>query len=386
MTRQCVLIVDDDPAITEALSLTLERGGRSTIICSDIEAAEVALERFPVTHLVSDVQFSGEFGFEGLYFIDRVRQIAPHCRVILMTGNASPTLRQEGLKHGAAAVLAKPFDTEDLERVLAASSEPLVTSEPYHTLAIPLLETILDGDALTMAFQPIVRLSPDDVTIYGFEALTRARGTWLTAGPAMLFDYAEKRSRLTELNLLTLGYAIHGAAELPRDASIFINLDPLAFDAPALLSAVDAACEASGVDSSRIVIEVTERSGFPNGSSISSTFQSLRERGIRFALDDHGSAYSHLSLIDRIRPAFVKLGHTFGSSFELDSVKDRIVRHTVALARDFGCETIIEGVETAATARAAASAGVPLAQGFHFGHPRAAAHWQDAATAPLAER
>ena len=375
MPGQCVLIVDDDPAITEVLSVTLERGGRKTIVCSDVEAAEVALERFPVTHLVSDVQFSGEFGFEGLHFLERVRRLAPDCHVVLMTGNRNPALHTEGLRHGAAAVLSKPFEIADLEQALGATDES-ADGEPYDTVAIPTLEEILRGDTVAMAFQPIVHIGETHVTTHGFEALTRVRGRWLAGGPAMLFDYAEKRARLSDLNLLTLAHAIRSAAELPARAAIFINLDPLAFDRQELAGVIETACAAAAIDPTRLVIEVTERSAFTNDVVAAEAFETLRRMGIRFALDDHGSAYSHLSLIDRIRPSYVKVSQTFGSDFETDASKGRIIRHTVALARDFGAETILEGVETSATSQAAIAAGVRLAQGFHFGHPRAASHWR----------
>lgn len=375
MTSQCVLIVDDDPAITAALSLTLERQGRRTITCSDIEAAEIALERYPVTHLVSDVQFSGEFGFEGLQFIDRVRRLAPDCQIILMTGNANPTLRQEGIRHGAAAVLSKPFDTEELEQQLAASSHALFDSQPYETVTIPTLDEILESDALTIAFQPIVRINGERVTTVGFEALTRVRGSWLNGGPMMLFDYAQKRSRLSELNLAAITRAIYAAAELPNDVAIFMNVDPLAFDRRDLPGIIERAASRAGLPTERMVLEVTERSGFTNDTTVERTFDELRGLGLRFALDDHGSAYSHLSLIDRIRPAFVKLSQTFGSAFELDPAKERIIRHTLALASDFGSETILEGVETEATAAAAVAAGIPLAQGYYYGRPLAVSHW-----------
>ncbi len=135
MSGQCVLIVDDDPAITEALSITLERGGRKTIVCADVEAAEVALERFPVTHLVSDVQFSGEFGFEGLHFLERVRRLAPACRVVLMTGNHNPALLTEGLRQGAAVVLSSrsplPISNRPSERARKARTTSLTTQSRF---------------------------------------------------------------------------------------------------------------------------------------------------------------------------------------------------------------------------------------------------------------
>lgn len=309
MAGQCVLIVDDDPAVTEALSVTLERGGRRTIVCADVEAAEVALARFPVTHLVSDVQFSGEFGFEGLHFLERVRRLAPDCRVVLMTGNHNPALYTEGLRQGAAAVLSKPFEVADLEEALGARQES-DSDEPYDTVSIPTLDQILEGDTVAMAFQPIVNIGDVHVTTHGFEALTRVRGRWLAGGPAMLFDYAEKRARLSDLNLLTLGHAIRAAAQLPSRAAIFINLDPLAFDRPELQGIIENTCAAAGIEPSRLVIEVTERSAFTNDLVAAATFETLRGIGIRFALDDHGSAYSHLSLIDRIRPAYVPISTT----------------------------------------------------------------------------
>ena len=64
--RQIILIIDDDHAITEALSMLLDHEGRTIFSCADVESAELILARYPVTHVLSDVQFSGPFGFEGL--------------------------------------------------------------------------------------------------------------------------------------------------------------------------------------------------------------------------------------------------------------------------------------------------------------------------------
>ena len=378
LERECILLVDDDPNIMEALSMTLERAGRTLILCADVESAEIALTRFPVTHLVTDVQFSGRFRFEGLHFMERVHAHAPKCRVILITGYATDDLREEARRQGASAVLSKPFDTEDLESALGERELP---EGDYEVIRIPSIEEILAGANLAAAFQPIVRVTPQGVTSFAYEALTRVRGNWLAGGPVMLFDYASRRSKLAELNVVTMKNAIGEAAILPEDATLFFNVDPLTFGGDALVPALTASCQAAGISLSRVVLEVTERSGFDDDVTALRVFDELHERGVRFALDDHGSAYSHLSLIDRIRPSFVKISNAFGTGFELDSTKERIVKHTVSLARDFGCDTILEGIETPATARAAIEAGVAYAQGFHFGRPRAASHWTGAKSA-----
>lgn len=376
--RECILLVDDDPYISEALSLTLERTGRTLILCSDVESAEIALTRFPVTHLVTDLQFSGRFCFEGLQFIERVHAHSPDCRVVLMTGFATEEVRAEALRQGASDVLAKPFDTEELEAALGPRELP---GGDYEVIRIPSMDEILAGANLAAAFQPIVRVMPHGIAPFAYEALTRVRGNWLAGGPVMLFDYASRRSKLAELNVVTMKNAVAEAAALPEEATLFLNIDPLTFGREALVPSLTSSCALAGIAMSRIVLEVTERSGFEDDVVALRAFDELRERGVRFALDDHGSAYSHLSLIDRIRPSFVKISNAFGTGFELDSTKERIVKHTVSLARDFGCDTILEGIETAETARAAVEVGVTYAQGFHFGRPCAASHWAAAKSA-----
>ncbi|MFL6248686.1 MAG: response regulator, partial [Thermoanaerobaculia bacterium] len=143
--RQCILLVDDDEIITGALSMTLERTGRTVIRCSDLDAAELALSQFPVTHVVTDVQFSGEFSFEGLRFVERIRALAPNARIVVMTGNATDALRRNAVEHGAAEVLAKPFTTSELEDALATGA---TGDAPYEVIHIPSIEDILVGDAL----------------------------------------------------------------------------------------------------------------------------------------------------------------------------------------------------------------------------------------------
>ncbi|HYC60973.1 MAG TPA: EAL domain-containing response regulator [Thermoanaerobaculia bacterium] len=370
-TEQCILLVDDDAAITEGLSYSLEAAGRKIVICSDVDAAEVALSHFPVTHLVTDVQFTGDFGFEGLHFLGRVRTVAPQCRVVLMTGQATDALRRAAIANGASAVLAKPFSTAEIEAIIGRPESTV----PSEIIRIPSIDDILAGDHLCAKFQPIVRLTPDGISTVAFEALMRVRGSWLPGGPAMLFEYAQRRGKLAELNILAMTRSFEEATTLPTNAAIFINIDPLTFTTPRLASTLFEVAARSGVALDRVVLEITERSGFVDDKIAGAAFDALREAGVRFALDDHGSAYSHLSQINRIRPSFIKISNTFGTGFEQDETKERIVRHTLALARDFGCETILEGIESGETVRAAVDAGVPLAQGFHFSRARAASHW-----------
>lgn len=371
--REVILIADDDRSVTEGLALLLERAGRTTIICSDIESAEIALARYPVTHVVTDVQFSGPFGFEGLRFLDRVHAEAPDARLVMMTGQATDALCANALSHGAHACLAKPFSIEELEEALGVSA--MGDGDPYESAYVPTLEEILRNDLLQIAFQPIVRLQDGETAVpFAFEALSRVKGAWSAGGADAVFAYAKRRGMLRELNLAALTRAIESAHELPLSAAIFINLDPSAFG-PELVPTLTRAAERAGISLSRIVLELTERSAFAHPEEVAPVFVELRALGVRFALDDHGSAYSHLSLIAHLQPSFVKISNAFGTAIEEDATKQRIVTHVAAMARDFGCLTVLEGIEGAATAREAERLGLDFAQGYHFGRPQFAPHW-----------
>src|ERR1700754_3017975 len=188
--RQNILVIDDDPAITSALAMLLDREGRTIILCADVESAELALARHSVTHVLSDVQFSGPFGFEGLHFLTRIRSRRPSCRIVLMTGLVTDTLQDVAMGFGAAAVLSKPFELRELEGALQLRDGG---EGAYEVVRIPSLDELLQGGLLTTEFQPIVTAQQ---RIFGFEALAGIQGELAGGDIAELFDYAAKRQRL----------------------------------------------------------------------------------------------------------------------------------------------------------------------------------------------
>ena len=375
-TRQTILVIDDDPVITEALELLLDGAGRTIVVCSDLESAELVLARYPVTHVLSDVQFSRPLGYEGLHFLSRIRSQRPDCRIVLMTGMPSEALCALAAQWGAATVLAKPFTLDEVEAALTLTTCDPGSGDPCELLRVAGLDEIMHR-GLTTAFQPIVATAG---SVFGFEALSRIRGAWPVGGIAELLDYAARRGALAELNLVATETAIGEAALLPPATLLFLNIDPVTFRHPSLHDTLIRSAGRYGLAPSRFVLEITERSGFSDDDGALAVLDRLSAAGVRFALDDHGSAYSHLSLIDRIRPTFIKISQTFGTAFEEDPMRTRVVRHIAAMASDFGCMTILEGVESEATARAAAASGIDLVQGYHFGRPREASCWADVRT------
>jgi EAL domain-containing protein (putative c-di-GMP-specific phosphodiesterase class I) len=105
----------------------------------------------------------------------------------------------------------------------------------------------------------------------------------------------------------------------------------------------------------------------------------LKKEGVRFAFDDVGIAYSHLPYLDSVRPSFLKISQEFGTGFEADPTKTKIVRNLLSLATDFECDLVLEGIETADTAITAADLGIKYGQGYYFARPAEASTFVAAA-------
>src|SRR5712691_4652737 len=364
---ETVLVVDDQAEVADAIAAGLAREGRAVIVCYDAESAQLVVETTPVTAVVSDVRLTGPFRFEGLDFLDHLARHAPAARVALVSGTLTPELEAESLRRGAAVVLQKPFEIADIEKILDGGNG----AGDATLMRIPTLDEIIHGGLVRARFQPIMRLANDSVV--GFESLAYLSVDSFLARPDLLFLYAERKGRVTDLELTCISGSFNAARQLVGDRFLFLNLHPTVLaNGERLRQAILADAARSGIPLDRVVLELTEQGALGREGGVLEAIDALRQDGIRFAFDDVGMAYSHLAVIERVRPAYLKVSQHFGSGFESDPTRLKLVRNLLSLARDFDAELILEGIETRETADAARAIGIPLGQGFYFAQPASA--------------
>ena len=111
-----VLLVDDQPAVVEALGVLLDLHGIRTIAASTPEAALRALSREAVGVVIQDMNFGAAevSGKEGVALFRRLRAAAPELPILLMTAWASLETAVQLVKEGACDYLAKPWDDRKL--------------------------------------------------------------------------------------------------------------------------------------------------------------------------------------------------------------------------------------------------------------------------------
>ena len=108
--RASVLVVDDEPTITEVVARYLERAGYTTHVAADGPAAlHVAAEARPDL-VVLDLMMPGMDGLE----VMRVMRERQQVLVILLTAKGERSDRIAGLRLGADDYVVKPFSPAEL--------------------------------------------------------------------------------------------------------------------------------------------------------------------------------------------------------------------------------------------------------------------------------
>jgi len=110
--RGHILVVDDEPTITEVLCRYLERAGYRTRVADDGHAAIAAVRQQAPDLIVLDLMLPG---IDGLEVMRRVREHdRDHTAIILLTARGEESDRVIGLRLGADDYVVKPFSPAEL--------------------------------------------------------------------------------------------------------------------------------------------------------------------------------------------------------------------------------------------------------------------------------
>jgi DNA-binding response OmpR family regulator len=112
--RQRVLVVEDQAALLEAVTMAFTRAGRDVVSCRTFEEAREHLLTGPFDALLTDVRLGA---FNGLQLAVMARDRHPQMKIIVFSGFDDPVLREEARQLGASYVV-KPVGAERLLELL----------------------------------------------------------------------------------------------------------------------------------------------------------------------------------------------------------------------------------------------------------------------------
>lgn len=116
-----ILLVDDNPAVLDALSLLLEIHGYTVVTATNPITARQIVNYQAISLVIQDMNFSADTtsGEEGKQLFNDLRELNPHLPVILITAWTELEQAVELVKAGAADYIAKPWDDQKLVNTVA---------------------------------------------------------------------------------------------------------------------------------------------------------------------------------------------------------------------------------------------------------------------------
>lgn len=119
-TSPLLLVVDDEPSILDILGRFAGKHGFEVVRCNGGRAALETLRHRQADMALVDVRMPD---VNGLEVLRQVREVAPDCAVVLMTGFAAVDTAVEAIKLGAMDYLSKPIDYDRLTALFATVRE-----------------------------------------------------------------------------------------------------------------------------------------------------------------------------------------------------------------------------------------------------------------------
>jgi diguanylate cyclase (GGDEF)-like protein len=230
------------------------------------------------------------------------------------------------------------------------------------------LRKALHAGEFELYYQPVVNLASREIS--GFEALIRwnhpEKGL---ISPASFIPLAEEIGFIVPIGEWVIRQACATAARWPGNLNVAVNISAVQFRSPGLMQVIVGALAASGLEPTRLEIEITETVLLQQRETTLAVLHQLRALGIRIAMDDFGTGYSSLTYLQCFPFDKIKIDRSFVKDIAENTGSLNIVRAVAALANGLGMTATAEGVETTEQLDRITSEGCTEMQGFLFSKP-----------------
>jgi EAL domain-containing protein (putative c-di-GMP-specific phosphodiesterase class I) len=209
-----------------------------------------------------------------------------------------------------------------------------------------------------------------DRRLRGYEALARWEGFDHAAIPPDVFlPVAEGIGLIADVDLTILRKAMDLLAVVDVE-HVAVNVSPPSLASGAYTEGFTTLLAESGVDPTRLRLEVTETALLGESPRISRAMQMIAESGATWYVDDFGTGFSSISHLRDLPVSGLKLDRSFTAGIRGgDATCIKLAQGLIGLATGLGLDTIAEGVETEFEAGALLGQGWHQGQGWLFGRP-----------------
>jgi diguanylate cyclase (GGDEF)-like protein len=206
--------------------------------------------------------------------------------------------------------------------------------------------------------------------LHGFEMLARwnhpERGIVM---PDEFISVAEDCGLIGDLSMAVMHQALEEARSWDPSITLSVNLSPAQLKDPWLAQKIVKLLVETGFPADRMEVEITEAALFENLGLAQSVVGSLKNQGIRVALDDFGVGYSSLSHLRALPLDRIKIDRSLVGSINDSADSMALVTAITRLGESLGLAITAEGIEDEAVEARLRAIGAYKGQGWLYGKP-----------------
>ncbi|HKN04630.1 MAG TPA: EAL domain-containing protein [Buttiauxella sp.] len=229
------------------------------------------------------------------------------------------------------------------------------------------LKNALQHQQLRLVYQPIVDCTGQ---IVSFEALMRWRYQNQDISPVEFIPLMEQSGRIVEVGSWVLEEACKALVKMRQcnvDICMCVNISLIQFYDKGFVENVKRVIEQYDIPGHLLHLEVTESIFQTEQMHINQKVSQLQQCGVKFSVDDFGSGYSSLSVIQNMNIDYIKIDRSFIQHIELKGLS--IVQAVMNMSQSLNFSVIAEGVETEKQRKTLEQCGIHYMQGYYFSPP-----------------
>jgi EAL domain-containing protein (putative c-di-GMP-specific phosphodiesterase class I) len=233
------------------------------------------------------------------------------------------------------------------------------------------IDTVIEKSSLCTHFQPIVKVTDGKLEVIGQELLSRGLDEdGQIIPPYKMFEAARIRNRLFALDRACRIQSVRNAGVV-GDQLIFINFIPTAIYVPEhCLSSTFKIIKELNIKPEQVVFEVVETDEVKDLEHLKSILHYYRSHGFKYALDDVGTGFNNLRVLEQLKPDIVKLAIEFTDGVSRDTDKQKVAQSVLNIAHDMSALALAEGVEREEDLHFLKEMGYDLFQGYWIAKPQ----------------
>ena len=287
-------------------------------------------------------------------------------------GFAFYTGREKAISLMDNARIALKSIRDNHQKQICYFDEQMEEANSFRQYIVEHVDEAVEKGYLKVYYQPIVR----SVTgcICDEEALVRWDDPkYGFLAPMRFIPFLEEASLMYKVNLNVVSQVLrdfrvrqeNGMTLVP----VSVNLSRKDFAQCDMVEQISRMVDESGFGRNFLKIEITESAFIANQDILRREISRFREAGFEVWMDDFGSEYSTLNLLQEMDVDLIKIDMKFMSHFSKTGKNYVIISSVIDMAKRMGITTLIEGVETQEQYLSMRALGCEKIQGYFFNCP-----------------